>query len=53
MEKRGSGLFLPFYREVNGRTYGVSDDTQLAGFQMTDSEGRLLNFSPTEASKCA
>lgn len=53
VNKRGVGLFMPFYRVQNGRTYGVFQDGLLEGFQMLASDGAYLNYVPTDATRCA
>lgn len=52
MDKRGSGLFLPFYRIENGRTYGVADESLLKGFQMLGTDDAYLNYEPTDPARC-
>jgi hypothetical protein len=53
MDERGIGIFMPFYRVENGRTYGVFEEPLLEGFQMLASDGMNLNYEPTHAARCA
>lgn len=49
---RGEGLFLPFFREQDGHSYGVFDPSQLANFQMLATNGALLSYRPVEKADC-
>lgn len=53
INQRGIGLFLPFYRERGGRTYGVFDPAELEGFRMLAADGRWLNYQPADEASCA
>lgn len=52
MHKRGVGRYLPLYRVLNGRTYGVFEVRLLEGFQMLTDDGAYINYVPTDAAKC-
>jgi hypothetical protein len=53
MHKRGGGLFMPFYRVVNGHSYGVFDARHLEGFQMIAEDLVYLDYAPSEMAACA
>ena len=49
---RGIGRFLPFYREIDGRRYGVFDEQNLDRFKMLANDGRDLLYIRGPASLC-
>jgi len=52
MDKHGIGRYLDFYRVVNGRTYGVFDESLLKGFKMLASDGAYLSYDPADPAEC-
>lgn len=52
IDSRGEGLFLPFFREEGGHSYGVFDPSLLANFQMLATDGTQLNYRPVEQGDC-
>lgn len=52
INRRGVGWFLPFYREQNGRIYGVFDERALNGFRMLASDGAWLDYRPADPPNC-
>lgn len=52
MHKRGGGLYMPLFRVLSGRTYGVFEVHLLEGFQMLTDDGAYLNYVPSDAAKC-
>jgi len=52
INRSGIGLFLPLFREQDGRTYGMFDQRLLEGFQMLASDGAWLNYRRADAAKC-
>ncbi|WP_324750291.1 hypothetical protein SH591_01975 [Sphingomonas sp. LY54] len=52
IDRRGIGRFLDFYREQDGRVYGVFDEGLLEGFQMLATDGARLNYQPADVGRC-
>lgn len=48
----GVGVYLPFFREEGGRSYGVFDEGLLDGFTMGASDGAVLPYRKTDAAAC-
>lgn len=52
IDSRGIGRFLSFYREIDGRRYGVFDEANLDRFKMLADDGMDLLYVRGPASLC-
>lgn len=53
IDKRGIGTYLSFYKIIDGRSYGVFDETDLNAFQMLAMNGQYLTYRKAELDDCA
>ncbi|NCP17716.1 MAG: hypothetical protein GW855_00950 [Erythrobacter sp.] len=52
ISERGIGLFLRFYKVLNGKVYAVFEQAELSGFRMLARDGGYLPYDPVEAAIC-
>ena len=49
----GIGRYLPFYTEIEGGTYGVFDENELAQFTMLARDGTYLAYRKSQQADCS
>ncbi len=52
IDQRGIGLFLPFYRIENGKSYGVFEADQLRSFTMLARDDHYLKYVRSDSEDC-
>lgn len=52
IDNQGSGRYLPFFKVVNQKTYGVFDEAELHSFHMLATDGRYIAYIKSNLSEC-
>lgn len=52
IDRKGIGVFMPFFRLAGNHVYGVFEDGDLEGFRMLAQDGRWLPYRPSSSADC-